>query len=335
ATNSTRLVQQSARRPPRMLTPIPMTYIELLPQLLEQKLMEPRSYDPNARCDYHGGAKGHATKRCWSLKHKVQDLLEGGLLGFEDQGLNVQGNPLPAHKNVAINTISHNSGKRAKKASKRQGSATKRMVNPFGQVRTHNWLNKADAVSVMYIEGNGNPHSRPLIIPYNSSSQSRVSFIVRVLTRPIYSNNTVPWRYWARDAVSPPAAGEDATPMITNIAKTGGVIKSERVFASDGLRNKSPMPARKDKDVEIPKKVVTEEEAQEFLKMIRHSEYEMLDQLHKTPAPISLFSLLINSEGHQELLLKVLNDAHVPQDITPENSGHHQQYHHKLSPVIL
>ncbi|RDX73480.1 hypothetical protein CR513_46914, partial [Mucuna pruriens] len=81
--------QQGTRRSPRMLTLIPMTYTELLPQLLEQKLVEvvplqplvpphPRSYGPNAKCDYHGGAVGHATKRCWSLKHRVQDLLDGG-----------------------------------------------------------------------------------------------------------------------------------------------------------------------------------------------------------------------------------------------------------------
>ncbi|RDY06425.1 hypothetical protein CR513_09589, partial [Mucuna pruriens] len=47
----------------------------------------------------------------------------------------------------------------------------------------------------------------------------------------------------------------------------------------------------------------------------------MLDQLHKTPARISFLSLLINFEGHRELLLKVLNDDHVPQDITPEKFG--------------
>ncbi|RDX73016.1 hypothetical protein CR513_47419, partial [Mucuna pruriens] len=47
----------------------------------------------------------------------------------------------------------------------------------------------------------------------------------------------------------------------------------------------------------------------------------MLDQLYKTPAWISLLSLLINFEGHRELLLKVLNDAYVPQDITPEKFG--------------
>ncbi|RDX97574.1 hypothetical protein CR513_19644, partial [Mucuna pruriens] len=65
-----------------------MSYTELLPQLLEQKLMEiiplkpleppyPRRYDPSARCDYHEGAIGHPIERYWCLKHKVQDLLDG------------------------------------------------------------------------------------------------------------------------------------------------------------------------------------------------------------------------------------------------------------------
>ncbi|RDX65911.1 hypothetical protein CR513_55392, partial [Mucuna pruriens] len=44
----------------------------------------PRSYDPNARCDYHGGVVGHATERCWSLKHKIQDLLDEGQVEFQD-----------------------------------------------------------------------------------------------------------------------------------------------------------------------------------------------------------------------------------------------------------
>ncbi|RDX97729.1 hypothetical protein CR513_19482, partial [Mucuna pruriens] len=43
-----------------------------------------------------------------------------------------------------------------------------------------------------------------------------------------------------------------------------------------------------------------------------------LSSLHKTPKRVSLLSLLINSKGHRNLLLKVLNDAHVVQDITPE-----------------
>ncbi|RDX93004.1 hypothetical protein CR513_24783, partial [Mucuna pruriens] len=81
-----------------------------LVEIIPLKLLEPpypKTYDPNARCDYHGRAVGHATERCWRMKHKVEDLLDGGLFGFQDMGPNVQSNPLLAHKGVAINVISH------------------------------------------------------------------------------------------------------------------------------------------------------------------------------------------------------------------------------------
>ncbi|RDX83334.1 hypothetical protein CR513_35753, partial [Mucuna pruriens] len=91
------------------------------------------------------------------------------------------------------------------------------------------------------------------------------------------------------------------------------MTRSGRIFALEALKNKDPAPAKKEKIVESPKRMVTKEEAQEFLK----SEYEMLDQLHKTPTRIFFLSLLINSKSHRELLLKVLNKVHVPQDITP------------------
>ncbi|RDX92197.1 hypothetical protein CR513_25710, partial [Mucuna pruriens] len=69
-----------------------MTYTELLPLLLQSNLIAvvplrlveppyPKSYDLNTKCDYHGGVIGHSTKRCWGLKHKVQDLIDGGWLG--------------------------------------------------------------------------------------------------------------------------------------------------------------------------------------------------------------------------------------------------------------
>ena len=45
-------------------------------------------------------------------------------------------------------------------------------------------------------------------------------------------------------------------------------------------------------------KIVTEEEACEFLKLIKQSEYSVVEQLKKLPARISLLSLLLNSEAH-------------------------------------
>ncbi|RDY00702.1 hypothetical protein CR513_16082, partial [Mucuna pruriens] len=41
------------------------------------------------------------------LKHKVPDLLDNELLGFEDKGPNVHRNPLPNHIATIVNTISH------------------------------------------------------------------------------------------------------------------------------------------------------------------------------------------------------------------------------------
>ena len=41
----------------------------------------------------------------------------------------------------------------------------------------------------------------------------------------------------------------------------------------------------------------------------------MVDQLHQTPAKISILSLLINSEAHRDSLMKVLSPAHVAEEI--------------------
>ncbi|RDX90802.1 hypothetical protein CR513_27309, partial [Mucuna pruriens] len=94
----------------RILSRPESTPVQFTPQVVPLKPLEPpypRSYDPNGRCNYHGGALGHATKRCWSLKHKVQDLLDDKLLGFEDKGPNVHSNHLPTHGATTVNTISH------------------------------------------------------------------------------------------------------------------------------------------------------------------------------------------------------------------------------------
>jgi len=70
-------------------TPIPMTYTELLPDLLKcllvaicpARTIQPpyrRFYDANAKCEYHGGEIGHSTENCRALKYKVQSLLDSG-----------------------------------------------------------------------------------------------------------------------------------------------------------------------------------------------------------------------------------------------------------------
>ncbi|RDY09933.1 hypothetical protein CR513_05621, partial [Mucuna pruriens] len=189
-TTNARPTQQGARRSHRVLAPIPMTYTQLFPLLLEQNLIEliplkpfeppyPRSYDPNVRCDYHGRTIGHATERCWSLKHKVQDHLDDGLLRFEDKGPNVHSSPFPDHGAATVNTISH-MDERVVGSNKRKDGESRQAVDSTNRVEEGSHPYQLDDITtVAYIKGNGNPRPKSLIIQYNLASKPRVPFISR------------------------------------------------------------------------------------------------------------------------------------------------------------
>ena len=86
------------------------------------------------------------------------------------------------------------------------------------------------------------------------------------------------------------------------ITINSGSKEGESSAANEGT--KIAVPKRKDK--ESINEPIIEEEANEFLKFIKHSEYSIVEQLHKLPAKISLLALMMNSEPHREAMLKVL-----------------------------
>ncbi|KAI5400066.1 hypothetical protein KIW84_065126 [Lathyrus oleraceus] len=62
--------------------PIPMSYAELYPSLIERNLITPRDppaipdnprwwYKPDQHCVYHSGALGHDVESCFQLKNKL------------------------------------------------------------------------------------------------------------------------------------------------------------------------------------------------------------------------------------------------------------------------
>ncbi|XP_016723827.1 uncharacterized protein [Gossypium hirsutum] len=61
---------------------------------------------------------------------------------------------------------------------------------------------------------------------------------------------------------------------------------------------------------------VNEDEAKEFLKFLKHSEYSVVEQLRRQPACISVLALLLSSEVHRNTLMKVLNETYVANDIS-------------------
>ena len=80
--------------------------------------------------------------------------------------------------------------------------------------------------------------------------------------------------------------------------------------------------ALKKKDKGSINEPVTEMEADEFLMFIKHSEYNIVEQLHKLPTKISLLALMMNSEPYRKAVLKVLKQAYVPHNASIEKIDH-------------
>ncbi|RDX91771.1 hypothetical protein CR513_26193, partial [Mucuna pruriens] len=261
----------------RVFTPIHMSYTALLPKLLQKNLIAvlplkpleppyPRSYDPNAKCEYHVGAIGHSTERYWSFKHKVQDLIDAGWLRFEENEPNVSTNPLPAHGGQSINTLSHEIR-----------SPERRKASPI----------MVEEVAV--VEQTDNHPQKSLIIRYNPIYRPPAPFIIQIPAKPAYKDDhVVPWQYDScTEEASVEIVKDEAAKEVINIAEAvGGITRSGRIYSPETLK-KSPTP---EKIVEASKG----KEAKEFLKLIWYSEYELLEQMNKTP------------------------HAHVAQDITME-----------------
>jgi len=65
----------------------------------------PRNYDPNAKCEYHGGVVGHSIENCRQFKYKVQQLIDAGWLTFQEDKPNVEKNPFSSHASPSTNVI--------------------------------------------------------------------------------------------------------------------------------------------------------------------------------------------------------------------------------------
>ncbi|XP_071926061.1 uncharacterized protein [Coffea arabica] len=67
---------------------------------------------------------------------------------------------------------------------------------------------------------------------------------------------------------------------------------------------------------------VTEKEALAFLKLLKRSEFNVVGQLDKMPAQVSILDLLLTSEVHRDTLLKVLKEAQVSKNIPVDKFAH-------------
>ncbi|KAA3453336.1 RNA-directed DNA polymerase (Reverse transcriptase), Ribonuclease H-like protein [Gossypium australe] len=157
--------------------------------------------------------------------------------------------------------------------------------------------------------------------PRNTEGGTQIApkvIIQRPVSFPYKDNKVVPWNY----------SCNIMTLKVVIVASTSNEVQREGFYTRNGKRYDSvnirtELAKGKDAPIEpdegldnlinVPMK---EEEAKEFLKFLKHSEYSVVEQLHKQPARISVLALLLSSEVHREALVKVLNETYVTKDIS-------------------
>ncbi|GAU52002.1 hypothetical protein TSUD_418060, partial [Trifolium subterraneum] len=267
--------------------PIPMKYADLLLALLAKNLVQTRPpppapavlptwYRSDLTCAFHQGAPGHDVERCYAFKKAVQELIH---------------NKDPQGCSQVQEDIQRLMDKGELVVTKKSEDVC--VIVPE--------FNVSDRLEMIY--NSGEPTVTPLVICLSGPM-------------PYTSLRAVPYRYDAtmlQDGVETPIP-----PLISvdNIADNSKILRSGRILPGV-VQEKTGSPVEK---TQIPDSSGTSErvyeDSDEILKMIKRSEYKIVDQLLQTPSKISILSLLMNSDAHRDALMKVLDQAYVNHDVT-------------------
>ncbi|XP_039044061.1 uncharacterized protein LOC120183431 [Hibiscus syriacus] len=165
----------------------------------------------------------------------------------------------------------------------------------------------------------------PLVITPKAHTIERLIPKVMIMhpsSFPYKDNKHVPWRYECQiENVESSEAAKKEVDEVCHFTKSGRCYSPNQTNEPEKIAapNKGKMVEIMMKDDESTiNEPVIENEAVEFLKFLKHSEYSIIEQLHKLPARISILSLLLSFEAHRNALLKVLNHTFVPKDVPVE-----------------
>ncbi|XP_019240597.1 PREDICTED: uncharacterized protein LOC109220593, partial [Nicotiana attenuata] len=283
----------------------------------------PRNLDHSVSCEYCSGAPGHDTKKCWKLKTAIQELIDTRRIEVQAPEMpNINQNPLPAHHETNMIEIVQKGGE-PKKPLQTVMMIRSSEVRPSEKSTSGKSLIKlkeTDSKPVVVVQKESSSkvavkqEKAKVVVPRAANKPGVVvegartePVIIKPVTQlPIVNSKAVPWNYGRMTVIY---KGKEVK---EDVCETHGLTRSGRSFAPEELRKAK---TAKDNPV-LVKKAVTEEKAEEFLRKMKMQDYSIVEQLRKTPAQISLLSLLIRSDEHRRALMKILNEAHVPDKIS-------------------
>ncbi|XP_040942324.1 uncharacterized protein [Gossypium hirsutum] len=168
----------------------------------------------------------------------------------------------------------------------------------------------------------------PVVIisrPKNSEVRTCImpkTIIQKPATFPYKDSKKVPWNYECNTTVpgketsAATAEGDQGIGFHTHSGKRYDLINPR----AKPTKEEASTEKQKREKVIVPEplinKPIKEEKVKEFLKFLKHSEYSVVEQLHKQPASISVLALLLSFEAHRSALMEVLNEMYVANDIS-------------------
>ncbi|XP_050919754.1 uncharacterized protein LOC127137324 [Lathyrus oleraceus] len=298
--------------------PIPMTYAELFPTLIQKNLVQTRTppvvpkelmwwYKPEKHCAFHQGTPGQDIENCFTLKVEVRRLMQIGILSFEDSNPNVQVNPLPEHGNATVNMV--------------EGCPRKYRVFDINLIRRSLVEMHATLCELSYYE---HDHASCQVCSKDPSG----CVIVKRDLQELLDQNLI-----QKTAISPlvihlagatPYESDKVVPYKYNatMVKRRGVTRSGRVFTVAAPKRTVDVVIEKSSQerfmfVQVGQSSIANQnvDQDEVLKLIKKSDFNMVDQLLHTSSKTYVLSLLMSSEAHREALQKVLEKAYMDYDM--------------------
>ncbi|KAI5445735.1 hypothetical protein KIW84_013822 [Lathyrus oleraceus] len=314
-------------------------------------------YKPELHYVYHSGAPGHDVENCYPLKTKVQDLVRSGILFFKDVGPNVKKNTLPEHGKTVVNMVQgypgchyeHNHDRCQVCTINERGCRQVRkdiqemLDQGMIEILQNRDEDEVDVISSVF------RMPEPVVAKYDGSKKKVSPTLVIKPAGPVpySSNKVVPYRY---NSVMLEDGKEVPFPStsVVRISDVSGVTRSGRIFSAQpkphedvakrtAINYAGPVgtsssnhstPVVKGVDPVVVKSNNTpvlvghpgilKEDGDEMLRLIKGSEYNVVDQLLQTPSKIFVLSLLMNFEPHREALQRVLDVAYVDHNVTIE-----------------
>ncbi|GKU96994.1 hypothetical protein SLEP1_g10174 [Rubroshorea leprosula] len=240
----------------------------------------PTWYNPQARCEYHSGGVGHDLENCLALRHRVQDLIDAKELQIASEpevvGPNIAKNPLPTHDGPTINMTLKDSN--VEKDSHRGHEVTALTItNQLSSTHRQPLILKGPIVATsarkpFILKGSNQalPSQQPPLTLYPPSKPTFNSY------------KAVPWNYGTSTCVSIQEFPVEDIALMTRSGRSYGESQCKGNELQKGI-------IIEEIHEEQVKKYVSEQEINDFLSILKRSEYNV-----------------------------ILNEAHVPKDIDME-----------------